>query len=115
MNIRDSGNVARLQAIYAKIARIAAQMNDPCLAQKFNSNPGGEALVVGNNTRSNLIRLVDVIAQRRDAAHHVTAGEADRPDVPGDLIMPLFGPRMVCTKCGMIGADVRPNWRERGT
>jgi hypothetical protein len=24
-----------------------------------------------------------------------------------------FGPRMVCTKCGMVGADVRPNSRER--
>jgi hypothetical protein len=24
-----------------------------------------------------------------------------------------FEPRMVCTKCGTIGADVRPNWRER--
>jgi hypothetical protein len=22
---------------------------------------------------------------------------------------------VVCTKCGTIGADVRPNWRERGT
>jgi len=21
--------------------------------------------------------------------------------------------RMVCTGCGMIGADARPNWRER--
>jgi hypothetical protein len=27
--------------------------------------------------------------------------------------MPAFGPRMVCTGCGMIGADARPNWRER--
>jgi hypothetical protein len=24
-----------------------------------------------------------------------------------------FGPRMVCTKCGMVGADARPNWKER--
>jgi hypothetical protein len=27
--------------------------------------------------------------------------------------VPAFGPRMVCTGCGMIGADARPNWRER--
>jgi len=26
--------------------------------------------------------------------------------------VPTFVPRMVCTKCGAIGADVRPNWRE---
>jgi hypothetical protein len=31
----------------------------------------------------------------------------------GDLSVPSFRPRMVCTKCGMIGTDVRPNWRER--
>jgi hypothetical protein len=27
--------------------------------------------------------------------------------------VPSFGPRMVCTCCGIIGADVRPNWQER--
>jgi hypothetical protein len=32
---------------------------------------------------------------------------------PGDLLAKGFGPRMVCTKCGMVGADVRPNWKER--
>jgi hypothetical protein len=32
---------------------------------------------------------------------------------PGDLLVREFGPRMVCTKCGMVGAEVRPNWRER--
>jgi hypothetical protein len=33
--------------------------------------------------------------------------------LPGDLTVPSFGPRMVCTKCGMVGDE--PNWRERGT
>jgi hypothetical protein len=32
---------------------------------------------------------------------------------PGDLLVREFGPRMICTKCGMVGADVRPNWNER--
>jgi hypothetical protein len=32
---------------------------------------------------------------------------------PCDLVVKEFGPRMVCTKCGMVGADVRPNWKER--
>jgi hypothetical protein len=32
---------------------------------------------------------------------------------PDDVPVPAFGPRMVCTSCGIIGADVRPNWRER--
>jgi hypothetical protein len=29
-----------------------------------------------------------------------------------DVPMPSFGPRMVCTSCGVIGADARPNWQE---
>jgi hypothetical protein len=32
---------------------------------------------------------------------------------PGHLLVREFGPRMVCTKRGMVGADVRPNWKER--
>jgi hypothetical protein len=27
--------------------------------------------------------------------------------------VPAFGPRMVCTHCGIIGAFARPNWQER--
>ena len=39
-------------------------------------------------------------------------------DVSGfadDVAAPSFGPRMVCTVCGAIGADARPNWNERAT
>jgi hypothetical protein len=32
---------------------------------------------------------------------------------PETVPVPAFGPRMVCTGCGMIGADARPNWREQ--
>jgi hypothetical protein len=32
---------------------------------------------------------------------------------PDDVPVPTFGPRMVCTKCGIIGADARPNWLEQ--
>jgi len=32
---------------------------------------------------------------------------------PDDVPVPVFGPRMVCTRCGIIGADARPNWREQ--
>jgi hypothetical protein len=32
---------------------------------------------------------------------------------PDDVPAPMFGPRMVCTKCGIVGADARPNWREQ--
>jgi hypothetical protein len=32
---------------------------------------------------------------------------------PDDVTVPSFGPRMVCTGCGVVGADARPNWTER--
>jgi hypothetical protein len=31
---------------------------------------------------------------------------------PDDVPVPSFGPRMVCTGCGIVGADARPNWTE---
>ena len=30
-----------------------------------------------------------------------------------EATVPSFGPRMVCTSCGIIGADARPNWRDQ--
>jgi len=30
-----------------------------------------------------------------------------------DTVLKSLEPRMVCTQCGTIGADVRPNWSER--
>jgi len=32
---------------------------------------------------------------------------------PDDVSVPAFSPRMVCTSCGMVGPDARPNWNER--
>jgi hypothetical protein len=44
----------------------------------------------------------------------------DRPVAPdlsgafgGAVPVPAFGPRVVCTCCGIVGADARPNWTER--
>jgi hypothetical protein len=33
--------------------------------------------------------------------------------LPGEPKVRWFGRRVVCTKCGTIEADARPNWRER--
>jgi hypothetical protein len=30
-----------------------------------------------------------------------------------DVAVPSFGPRMVCTGCGIVGADARPNWQKQ--
>ena len=40
-------------------------------------------------------------------------GTSRRVALAGSRVVPSFGSRMVCTKCGAVGADVRPNWRER--
>ena len=61
-----------------------------------------------SNMRENGVRSLAVQCHQ---CHHETIINADH--WPGDMQIPLFGPRMVCTKCGIVGADVRPNWRER--
>jgi hypothetical protein len=43
--------------------------------------------------------------------HHSAVVDADR--WPDDTVLLDLDQRAVCTKCGMIGADVRPNWSER--
>jgi hypothetical protein len=43
--------------------------------------------------------------------HHQAVLSSDR--WPDDVAVPAFGPRMVCTRCGIVGADARPNWKER--
>jgi hypothetical protein len=43
--------------------------------------------------------------------HHGAVLIADR--WPNEVPLPGFGPRMVCSSCGIVGADVRPNWAER--
>jgi hypothetical protein len=47
-----------------------------------------------------------------DQCRHRMILKVDR--LPGDPTVPSFRPRMVCTKCGIIGANVRLNWKERG-
>ena len=43
--------------------------------------------------------------------HH--AARLDVDSYAHDVTVPSLGPRMVCTCCGIIGADARPNWREQ--
>ena len=62
------------------------------------------------NMRENGVRSLWVQCNQ---CRHTTVINVDH--LPGDLTVPSFGPRMVCTKCGTIGADARPNWKERVT
>ena len=55
------------------------------------------------NMRANGVRLLSVACH---LCHHQAVMNMDRFEdaVP----VPSFGPRMVCTSCGIVGADVRP-------
>jgi hypothetical protein len=56
------------------------------------------------NMRANGVRSLDV--QCNHCRHRVIVNV---DHLPGDLTVPSFRPRMVCTKSGAIGAKVRPN------
>jgi hypothetical protein len=66
-----------------------------------------EPMTLGN-MRENGVRSLDVTCWQ---CHHRAIMSADpwSDDVP----VPTFGPRMVCTRCGIVGADARPNWKEQ--
>jgi hypothetical protein len=59
------------------------------------------------NMRANGVRSLIVYC---GTCHRDAVFDVDR--YPDAVPVPAFGPRMVCTRCGMIGADARPNWAE---
>jgi hypothetical protein len=62
------------------------------------------------NMRAQGVRSLSVTCE---LCHHEAVMNVD---AFGDAIpVPTFGPRMVCTVCGIVGADARPNWQERPT
>jgi hypothetical protein len=65
-----------------------------------------EPMTLGN-MRGNGVRSLAVSCWN---CHH-EAVLSDR--WPDHMLVPCLGPRMVCTRCGIIGADARPNWNER--
>jgi hypothetical protein len=89
-------------------------------AQLSRSDIDGNARVMGlppkysiepmdlTNMRQNGVRSLLVMCY---GCRHEVILNVD--NYPGDLLVREFGPRMVCTKCGMVGADVRPNWKEQ--
>ena len=60
------------------------------------------------NMRGQRVRSLWVVC---DLCRHESVINVDRyrDAVP----VPAFGPRMVCTNCGITGAFARPNWQER--
>ena len=68
-----------------------SQQSQPCLPRGANG-----------------VRSLDVSCWQ---CHHRAILSAD--PWSDDMPVPTFGPRMVCTRCGIIGADARPNWQEQ--
>ena len=60
------------------------------------------------NMRSLGVRSLSVTCSK---CNHETVVNVDT--YPGHATVPSFGRRMVCTRCGTAGADVRPNWKEQ--
>jgi hypothetical protein len=60
------------------------------------------------NMRENGVRRLNVSCW---ICHHSAVLDVDGFD--DDRPVPWFGPRMVCTGCGIVGADARPNWVDR--
>jgi hypothetical protein len=53
--------------------------------------------------RANGVRSIAVSCWQ---CHHEAVLSADR--WPDHMAVPTLGPRMVCTRCGIVGADARP-------
>jgi hypothetical protein len=51
------------------------------------------------------------LAFRCHRCHRERTMNADH--LPGAVTVPSFIPRMVCTSCGIVGADAQPNWKDQ--
>jgi hypothetical protein len=61
--------------------------------------------------RSHGVRHLLIYCSEGLYCHHSAVVDADR--WPDEIVLLDLDAKAVCTKCGIIGADVRPNWRER--
>jgi hypothetical protein len=61
--------------------------------------------------RSHGVRSLLIYCNAGLYCHHSAVVDADK--WPDDTVLLDLDLRAVCTKCGIIGADVRPNWSER--
>jgi hypothetical protein len=66
-----------------------------------------EPMTLGN-MRELGVRSLDVSCWN---CQHQAVVSAER--WPDQVPVPSFRPRMVCTRCGIVGADARPNWKEQ--
>jgi hypothetical protein len=70
--------------------------------------PAPSVPITLGNMRENGVRSLAVSSW---LCHHGAVLAVDR--WPDDVSVPASHPRMVCTGCGIVGADARPNWTDR--
>jgi hypothetical protein len=73
-----------------------------------SKHPSGPPMKLGNMRRLGVRGLV--VSCLNPECRHETVISVD--DYADDVPVPWFGAHMVCTACGMIGTDARPNWKE---
>jgi hypothetical protein len=93
-----------------QIGHAALRRSSPIHVEDMIMKSAASKSMTLGNMRANGVRALAVHCEAHWCNHHAVLDVSDYTD---DVTVPAFGPRMVCTVCGAIGADVRPNWNER--
>jgi hypothetical protein len=62
------------------------------------------------NMRKLGVRSLDVMCLNPDCRHQVVMNVDRFPDY---TLVQSFSAKKICAKCGLVGADARPNWKEQ--
>jgi hypothetical protein len=71
--------------------------------------PPGEQTDFGNMRKFGVCSL-DVMCLNPDCRHQVVMNVDRFPDY---TLVQSFSAKMICAKCGLVGADLQPNWKEQ--
>jgi hypothetical protein len=87
-------------------------MPEPIISKKLSGLPPGrfDPVTMGHIRGHRVTRLL-VYCGAINCNHSATL---DADWLADDTILLTLDPRMVCTACGHRGADVRPDWSQRG-
>jgi hypothetical protein len=69
----------------------------------------GEPMDFGNMRKLG-VRSLDVMCLNPDCRHQVVMNVDRFPDY---TLVQSFSAKMICAKCGLVGADAWPNWKEQ--
>ena len=87
--------------------RIRRETREEARPKKATEHYSGPPATLGN-IRAQGIRSLLIYC---NACNHSATLNVD--SYGDDIFVPSFNAYMVCTQCGIIGAEARPNWNER--